>query len=196
MWSPRISKRSLANRRQLPLRRRHTSRMPTRFEAYDPEVSGPLVQQQYPRLREEESAVLRSYIRETEPDSIERLRTAVPVGEGEVPGEPSSTFERQAKALSQMKIDAVIDRPGRQEIIELKSRATHTAFGQAIVYDLLLGDRDDEPTESRPVVAAFRAHPDFRRVATRLPVQLHLTPNADPSTATERFLHDRMEFDL
>jgi hypothetical protein len=89
-----------------------------------------------------------------------------------------------------MKIDAVVDRPGRQEIIELKSRSTHTAFGQVLVYDLLLGQRDDEPTESRPVVASFRAHPDFREIARQLPITLHTVPQADRSTATQRFLSD------
>jgi len=163
---------------------------PSGFEIYDPEVRPPYVRTSYPRLRDEESLVLRQYLRETDPATINRLRTAVPVGEGEVEGQPDATFERQKKALSQLKIDAVVDRPGRQEIIELKSRATHTAFGQVIVYDLLLGQRADEPTESRPVVAAYRAQPDFRRIARRLPVTLHLAPEADPSTATERFLED------
>lgn len=160
------------------------------FEAYDPVVSQPYIRQQYPRLREEESQVLAKYLEETGTSNIDRLRTAVPVGDGEIPGEPLDAKERRTKALSQMKIDAVVDRPGKQEVIELKSRATHTAAGQVIVYDLLLGDRPDEPTQSRLVVAAFRAQPDFRRVSTRLPVQLHTVPDADPSTATERFLED------
>lgn len=172
------------------------SETPSSFESYDPEVSRPFLRPSYPRLRDRESAVLRQYIREHEPETIETLRTAVPVGEGEIEGEPATVGEEQIKALSQMKIDAVIDRPGRQEIIEIKSRATHTAFGQALVYDLLLGDRDDEPTESRPIVAAFRAHPDFRRVARRLPVQLHLVPQADPSTATQRALADQGLLDV
>jgi hypothetical protein len=162
----------------------------THFEAYDPEVSKPYIRQQYPRLREEESQVLAQYLEETGTSNIDRLRTAVPVGDGEIPGKPLDQKERRTKALSQMKIDAVVDRPGKQEVIELKSRATHTAAGQVIVYDLLLGDRPDEPTQSRLVVAAFRAQPDFRRVSERLPVQLHTVPEADPSTATERFLED------
>jgi hypothetical protein len=164
------------------------------FEAYNPDVNAPLVRQQYPRLREAESHVLRGYLQDTGTDTVDRLRTAVPIGEGEVPGDPTDQFERQVKALSQLKIDAVIDRPNRQEIIELKSRATHTAAGQVIVYDLLLGDRDDEPTQSRLIVSAFRAQPDFRRIAQRLPVQLHLVPDADPSTATQRFQQDRRRF--
>lgn len=165
--------------------------MPTGFEAYDPEVRPPYTRRKYPRLREEESRVLRSYINETGTDNIDQLRTAVPVGEGEVPGEPADEFERQAKALSQWKIDAVIDRPGRQEIIELKSRATHTAVGQALAYDVALGERNDEPTESRPSVVAFRAHPDLPAFARLVNVRLHTVPQADPSTATQRFMRDR-----
>jgi len=84
-----------------------------------------------------------------------------------------------------------VDRPGRQEIIELKSRATHTAVGQALAYDVALGERSDEPTESRPVVAAFRVHPDLPAFARLVNVRLHTVPQADPSTATQRFLRDR-----
>jgi hypothetical protein len=165
--------------------------MPSGFEAYDPTVRPPYTRRQYPRLREEESQVLRAYINETGTENIDQLRTAVPVGEGEVPGDPTDEFERQAKALSQWKIDAVVDRPGRQEIIELKSRATHTAVGQALAYDVALGERSGEPTESRPVVAAFRVHPDLPAFARLVNVRLHTVPQADPSTATQRFLRDR-----
>ena len=165
--------------------------MPDHFEAYDPAVKPPYSRRKYPRLREEESDVLRAYLRETGLDSVDQLRTAVPVGEGEVPGQPEDRYQRQKKALSQWKIDAVVDRPGRQEIIELKSRATHTAVGQALAYDVALGDRDDEPTTSRPVVAAFRAHPDLPRFARLVGVELHTVPQADTSTATSRFTTDR-----
>lgn len=164
--------------------------MPTGFEAYDPEVQPPYSRSKYPRLRSEESNVLRNYLTETGTDTIDRLRTAVPVGEGEVQGEPSGRYERQKKALSQWKIDAVVDRPGRQEIIELKSRATHTAVGQALAYDVALGEREDEPTNSRPVVAAFRAHTDLAPFARLVGVRLHTVPRADTSTATRRFLRD------
>lgn len=164
--------------------------MPDYYEAYDPEVSPPYVRDQYPRLRREESQVLAAYLAETGTDGIDRLRTAVPVGEGEVTGEPTTRYQEQKKALSQWKIDAVVDRPGKQEIIELKSRATHTAVGQALAYDVALGERDDEPTSSRPVVAAFRAHPDLPSFARLVGVQLHTVPQADASTATQRFLSD------
>lgn len=164
--------------------------MPSGWEAYDPEVAPPYDRQKFPRLRDEESDVLRAYLQETGLDSIDRLRTAVPVGEGEVPGEPEGRFQQQKKALSQWKIDAVVDRPGQQEIVELKSRATHTAVGQALAYDVALGERDDEPTTSRPVVAAFRAHPDLPRFARLVGVQLHTVPQADRSTGTQRFLQD------
>lgn len=168
--------------------------MASGFEAYDPTVKPPYIRRQYPRLRKEESQVLAQYLDDQGPDTIDQLRTAVPVGEGEVPGEPSNRYQRQAKALSQWKIDAVVDYPGRQEIIELKSRATHTAVGQALAYDVALGERDDEPTESRPVVAAFRVHPDLPAFARLVNVQLHTVPDADPSTATSRFEADLERF--
>jgi len=164
------------------------------FEAYNPEVKPPYIRRKYPRLRDEESTVLAQYLQETNPDSIERLRTAVPVGEGEVPGEPQNRYQRQAKALSQWKIDAVVDRPSSQEIIELKSRATHTAVGQVLAYDVALGERSDEPTESKRVVAAFRVHPDLPAYASLVNVRLHTVPDADPSGATRRFRQDLERF--
>jgi len=167
--------------------------MPSGFQAYNPTVKPPFIKTKYPRLRSEESDVLRAYLEETGTDSIDQLRTAVPVGEGEVPGEPANPAQRQIKALSQWKIDAVVDRPGRQEIIELKSRATHTAVGQALAYDIALGQRDAEPTESRRVVAAFRAHPDLPPFACLVNVELHTVPRADRSTATQRFNRDRQD---
>jgi hypothetical protein len=169
--------------------------MPDHFEAYNPTVKPPYIRQKYPRLRSEESDVLQAYLTETSPDTIDQLRTAVPVGEGEVPHTPRDRWERQKKALSQWKIDAVIDRPGRQEILELKSRATHTAVGQALAYDVALGNRNDEPTTSRPVVAAFRAHPDLPPFARLVGVTLHTVPQADTSTATSRFISDRRLLD-
>ena len=165
--------------------------MSDHYQAYDPSVKPPYRRQQYPRLREEESDVLRAYLSETGLDSIDQLRTAVPVGDGEVPGQPQTRYQKQAKTLSQWKIDAVVDRPGRQEIIELKSRATHTAVGQALAYDVALGERDDEPTTSRPVVSSYRAHPDLPRFARLVGVELHTVPQADRSTSTSRFISDR-----
>jgi hypothetical protein len=164
--------------------------MSEHWEPYDPTVKPPYDRRQYPRLREEESRVLREYLEETGLDSIDQLRTAVPVGQGEVDGIPEGRFQKQKKALSQWKIDAVVDRPGQQEIVELKSRATHTAVGQALAYDVALGERGDEPTQSRPVVAAFRAHPDLPAFARLVNVQLHTVPQADQSTGTQRFLQD------
>jgi hypothetical protein len=169
--------------------------MTEHWQAYDPEVKAPYIKRQYPRLRREESQVLAQFLDETGTDSIDRLRTAVPVGQGEVDGIPRNRYQEQKKALSQWKIDAVVDRPGRQEIIELKSRATHTAVGQALAYDVALGERDDEPTTSRPVVAAFRVHPDLPAFARLVNVRLHSVPNADPSTATQRYLEDVGQLD-
>jgi len=165
--------------------------MTDHWEPYDPTVQPPFLQRKYSRLRSEESDILRAYLEETGVDSVDRLRTAVPVGQGEVPGIPEDRYQEQKKALSMWKIDAVVDRPGKQEIIELKSRATHTAVGQALAYDVALGERPDEPTTSRPVVAAFRAHPDLPAFARLVGVQLHTAPQVDRSTATQRFISDR-----
>lgn len=164
--------------------------MAEHYEAYDPTVKPPYLRDKYPRLRQAESAVLRAYLKETDVDTVEQLRTAVPVGEGEISGVPQDRWEEQVKALSQWKIDAVVDRAGAQEVVEIKSRATHTAVGQALAYDVALGERANEPTTSTPVVAAFRSHPDLPPFARLVGVTLHLIPQADPSTATQRFMQD------
>lgn len=169
--------------------------MTDHFQAYNPVVQAPYQRDQYPRLRDRESDVLRHYLSETGTDNIETLRTAVPVGEGEVEGMPEGRFEEQKKALSQFKIDAVVDRPGRQEILELKSRATHTAIGQVTAYDYYLGLRNNEPTTSRRVIASFRVHPDLPEIASVAGVRLHSVPRADRSTATQRFLADMDRLD-
>jgi hypothetical protein len=168
--------------------------MASEFEAYDPTVKPPYIRSKYPRLRDRESTVLAQYLDETGVQNIEQLRTAVPVGEGEVPGEPANRYQRQAKALSQWKIDAVVDRSSSQEVIELKSRATHTAVGQVLAYDIALGERQQEPTESKRVVAAFRVHPDLPEYSALVNVRLHTVPDADPTTATARFRSDLERF--
>jgi len=155
------------------------------------EIRPPYLQQKYRGLRQEESAVLRAYLRDTGTDNIRRVRTSVPVGKGEEAPNRPATSQKQIKLLSQWKIDAVVDRPSKQEVIELKSRATHTAVGQVLAYDLALGLREDEPTTSRPTVASFRVHPDLPQFARAANVTLHQVPRADPSTATQRFLEDQ-----
>jgi len=165
--------------------------MTDHWEPYNPNVTRPYLRRSYPRLRDRESLLLRAYLEETGVESLENLRTAVPVGDGEVAGIPDTIAQEQKKALSMWKIDAVIDRPGRQEVVELKSRATHTAVGQALAYDQALGDRPNEPTTSTPTVVAFRAHPDLSKYARAVNVRLHTIPQADRSTGTRRFLEDR-----
>jgi hypothetical protein len=155
------------------------------------DIGPPYLQSKYRGLRQEESDVLRAYLEDTGTDNIRRLRTTVPVGQGEdAPNRPEPS-RKQVKFLSQWKIDAVVDRPSGQEVIELKSRATHTAVGQVLAYDLALGLRDDEPTTSTPTVAAYRVHPDLPQYARAANVQLHQVPRADRTTATQRFLQDQ-----
>ena len=94
-----------------------------------PEVGEPLIRRQYPHLRAEESRLLRFHLQETGVESVDRLRTQVRVGKGEVVENLRPKYREMARDLSRWKIDAVIDRPGRTEIVELKSRVTHTAMG-------------------------------------------------------------------
>lgn len=150
-------------------------------------INEDFVRRRYPGLREEESTVLRAMLRERETEGLKRVRTSWPVGEGEAVDAPTEAQRLAAKDQSRWKIDAILDWPGRTEIVELKSRATHTAIGQAAAYSFALADDPDERSTHRLTVAAFRVHPDLPGFAKATGTQLHTVPDADPSTATHRF---------
>lgn len=145
---------------------------------------GPFMRDRYPGLRKEESRLLRGYLFDVGTDSIERLRTQVEVGPGEdVPG-LDQEFREMAFRLSRWKIDAVIDYPGRTDLIELKSRATHTSLGQVVGYAYYLGQLDEERTNPRLLVVAFREHPAVRKFAQALGAEVHTVPDADVTSAS------------
>ena len=149
-----------------------------------PTVDSPLLRQQYPNLREEESLVLLAHIRAQGVDSIDRLRTQVRCGEGEKPPNLDEKWQAVANDLSRWKIDAVIEYPGRTELVELKSRATHTAMGQVNAYAAALEEVPEERSEFVKTVAAFRNHPDFELGAKNNDVRLALYPQADPTDSS------------
>jgi hypothetical protein len=151
------------------------------------------LQDKYRGLRQEESDVLRAYLRDVGTDSLQRLRTAWPVGEGERPARLDPAFQQLAQNLSRWKIDAVLDWPNQTEIVELKSRATHTAVGQVVFYSLALGEVPDERSDFKLSVVAFRSHPDLEQRVRRVGVGLHTVPHADRSGATARALADRLD---
>lgn len=141
----------------------------------------------YPGLRDGESRVLQALLEERNTDGLRRVRTSWPVGQGEEIEARTQAQADAARDLSRWKVDAILDFPGRTEIVELKSRATHTAIGQAAAYSLALADEPEERSTHRLTVGAFRVHPDLPRFARATGTQLHTVPHADPSTATSRF---------
>lgn len=154
-------------------------------------TDGPFLRDRYPGLRTEESRLLRQYLWERGTDDIKRLRTSVEVGPGEDVPQLEDNFREMAFRLSRWKIDAVIDYPGRTDIIELKSRATHTGLGQAVGYGFYLGQIDIERTNPRLLVVAFREHPAVRRFARAIGAEVHTVPDADVTTASRA--HDVAE---
>lgn len=146
--------------------------------------SGPFLRDRYPGLRTEESRLLRAYLLDVGTDDIQRLRTAVGVGPAEDIQHFEPNFREMAFRLSQWKIDAIINWPGRTDVIELKSRATHTALGQAVGYGFYLGQVAHERTNPRLKVVAFREHPALRDLARALGAEVHLVPQADATTAS------------
>lgn len=161
-----------------------------------PDVTEPYIRpNRYPGLREEESDLLRAYLMETETEGIERLRTSVPVGKFEDPIELEEPYRTMAKRLSQWKIDVVVDYPSQTDVIELKSRATHTALGQVVGYAYYLGQLDQERTNPRLKVVAYREHPSVREFAEALGAVVHTIPKADPTSASRNFEVDSLQPD-
>jgi hypothetical protein len=149
-----------------------------------PVVTPPLVRRQYPNLREEESRLLRGYIQEQGVDRVDQLRTQMRVGQGEIIDDLPDNWRRMARDLSRWKIDAVIDWPGSTELIELKSRATHTAVGQLIGYREGLVELPGERSDPDLSVVAFRSHPDLHLATRRDGVRVHLLPHLDRTSSS------------
>lgn len=163
----------------------------TPFEGFS--IESNFIRRDYRGLRETEAALLRSYLQELDLTGLERVRTSWPVGKGETPAFADPDLRQLGQDLSRWKIDAILDWSGETEIVEMKSRATHTAAGQDLFYSLALGEEDLERTQHKLTLLAFRAHPDLRRLVKRTPFILHTVPGADPSSATRRALQDQLE---
>jgi hypothetical protein len=149
-----------------------------------PDVPTPLIRHQYPSLREEESRLLRHYLRETGIESVESLRTQVRVGQGELVPSLPPKWQRIARDLSRWKIDAVVDRPGHTELVELKSRGTHTAAGQLIGYSNWLRQSPAERSQFKLSIVAFRVHPDLIGGLRGTGIRVHVLPSADETTSS------------
>lgn len=145
---------------------------------------GPFLRERYPGLREQESDLLRVYLLETGTESIERLRTQTEIGPGEDIVHFEPRFREMAFRLSRWKIDAIVDYPGRTDLIELKSRANHTAMGQTLGYRHYFAQVHDERSTPRLLIVAYRETPAIRAAATAEGVEVHLVPTADPTTAS------------
>jgi hypothetical protein len=149
-----------------------------------PTVHDPLLRRQYPGLREDESNLLRAYLQERDLESVARLRTQVKVGAGEdVPTLPEP-YRKAAKDLSRWKIDAVIDWPGSTELIELKSRATHTAAGQLVGYSNQMRTIPEERSSFTLTIVAYRHHPDLLDGLRGTGIRVHTIPREDPTDAS------------
>ena len=149
-----------------------------------PEVRTPLIRHQYPALREEESRLLRHYLREHGVESVDRLRTQVRVGQGEIVTSLPPKWQRVARDLSRWKIDAVIDTASSTELVELKSRGTHTAAGQLVGYSNWLRQSPAERSQFKLSIVAFRVHPDLREGLKGTGIRVHVLPEADETTAS------------
>jgi len=155
-----------------------------------PEVPSPVLRRSYPGLSDPESRLLRAYLQDTDPETVDRLRTQVRVGQGEVVPNIPDKFAALARDLSRLKIDAVVDRPEQTEVVELKSRLRTSFPGQLTMYGNLLGSRPDERSNPRLVGVGFRKHPDVDEAIRGTGIQTHIVPRADRTTASRQSLSD------
>jgi len=139
-------------------------------------VPSPHFRPSYPGLMSEESRLLAGYLEEIGIDEIDELWTNVPVGQGEVVDRLPTEFQRMAQELSRLRIDAVVRRGDRFEVVELKSRIRTTGVGQLNIYKLLDGPEVDLPNDAHLVLVGKRIHPDVGDALRSLGVIVHVIP--------------------
>lgn len=147
-------------------------------------VRPPYLRRKYPRLRSNESLLLREYLREQGSDDVVDMWTGQGVGEGEIVPSLPEPYRRAAREVSRLRADAVVHFKNRWEVVEVKSRARLGGVGQLIGYSNLLPDEDEFPTNLRLVLLAYRRHPDLRDAVRGTGVVLHTIPSADPTSAS------------
>jgi len=141
-------------------------------------VPSPFFRPSYPGLNDAEAQLLAGYLEEVGLDEISALWTNVPVGQGEVVDRLPPEFQRMAQALSRLRIDAVVRRGDRFEVIEMKSRIRTTGVGQLNIYKLLDGPEVDLPNDAHLVLVGKRIHPDVGDVLRSMGVIVHVIPEA------------------
>lgn len=150
----------------------------------DHDIPEPYLRFDYAGLSEPESRLLRAYLEDTGTGDIQRLRTQVRVGQGEVLTSIPDKFAQLARDLSRYKVDAVVDRQEVTEIVELKSRLRSSFPGQLLSYSNLLRQVPEERSTFRLVGVGFRAHPDVRDAVEGTGIRIHTIPRADPTSAS------------
>jgi len=99
-----------------------------------PTIPEPYLRDTYRGLNEAEADILRTFLA-TQDDEIRSLQTQVKVGPGELlPETDPDSFRRSWRESSKLKIDAVVERPDRYDIVELKDFGRTSYLGQLLMY--------------------------------------------------------------
>jgi len=99
-----------------------------------PVIPEPYLREVYDGLNDTEAGLLRQYLAQSD-DEIRRLETQLKVGPGELlPEARPDSFRRSWRESSKLKIDAVVERPSRIDIIELKDFGRTSFLGQLLMY--------------------------------------------------------------
>lgn len=99
-----------------------------------PVIPEPYLRETYNGLNDTEATLLRQYLAQSD-EEVRRLETQLKVGPGELlPEARPDSFRRSWRESSKLKIDAVVERPSRYDIVELKDFGRTSFLGQLLMY--------------------------------------------------------------
>lgn len=99
-----------------------------------PRIPEPFIRQDYRGLNDAEDDLLRTYLRQRDAPIV-GLETQLILGPGEQLSEAQpESFRRSWQESSKFKLDALVERPGAIELVELKDFIRTSSLGQILSY--------------------------------------------------------------
>jgi hypothetical protein len=138
-----------------------------------------LVQKQFPGMPQPESNLCRAWLR-TYGLEYDKFYFNYRVGQGRplIEGLPPE-IQRQAKLLSQLRIDVLGFVNGRVDIIEVKDRAQAASLGQIVAYQKLWNDDNGSTPIRKLIIIARDSHPDVETVYKHAGIDLAIVVPED-----------------
>jgi len=131
-------------------------------------IPEPFVRSNYRGLNDAEDDLLRKYLMETDGE-VQSLETNINLGPGEsLPEFQDDRLREGWQKASQLKADALVERPGEFEVVELKDFIRTSHLGQTLSYRYWLSVERDLDKPLRAVATA----PDLNPSAVQ-PAKFH-----------------------